>query len=318
MSHDRKQDVSSLFSVVGLPQRVVIQATEHTYEVDARNPKNNWLYPAFRGFQILNMRLRQEGRRVETFASIGTGQGVDAIGAYSIFRPRHIILTDIHPAVISVAQENVLKNVPKAVRLLAYAGNLCEPLRDHGVRPDLIYANLPNIPFDGSGSPYSGQLTSTFFCQKWIPKCSPRIDHYLLGLQRAMIHEASKSLARGGSLVLNLGGRVPIPLVQKIFADAGLNYQELFTMFKVQSQSEWVLGGYARAEKRFSVAFDFYRFDTAQRLLKKSMRDEQGPCLQLKMILKPTHVTAAEAMKRFVYQHERIGHLVQVIRGEKL
>ncbi|MBI5798595.1 MAG: hypothetical protein HZB10_01545 [Candidatus Yonathbacteria bacterium] len=310
-----QQDVSSLFRCVGLNVRSKITTTEHTYEIDARHPRDNWLYPAFRAFQILQKQLQKEGRRVRAFTTIGTGQGVDAIGAYFIFRPRQIILIDIHPNVIVTAEENVLDNTASTVRISAYTGNLCQPLRDHALRPDLIYAKLPNIPFDGSGSLYSGQLTATFFSQEWIAKSSRVIEQYLLGQQQAVIREASACLASGGSLVLNLGARVPIVLVQQMFTNARLKYQELYTMFKIQSQPEWVLGGYARAEKRYGVTFDFYRFDAAKQQLGSILAKENLTAEQLKKLLKPFHLSATDALKQLVYQRERIGHLVQVIRG---
>ncbi len=312
------QDVSSLFAAVGVDRSIQIRTTEHTYEIDARHPKDNWLYPAFRGFQCLRKELKEEGKRVKVFVTIGTGQGVDATGAYYILRPQRMIITDIHAGVISIARQNLVNNTRPTLRIDAYCGNLCQPLRDHDILADVIYANLPNIPFDGTGSPYSGQLTSTFFSKEWVSESSPTIQKYLLGLQNAFLTEAGASLVPGGSVVLNLGGRIPIPLVQEMFAKAGFEYQELYTTLKVQSQSEWVLGGYARAEKRYGTTFDFYGFDAAQKKFsQEESKQERRSAAQLKNALKPFHISATDALKRFVYQHERIGHLVQVIRGIK-
>ncbi len=317
MQH-RKQDVSSLFVAVGLKVPVVIRTSKHTYEVDARHPQDNWLYPAFRGFEVLKKQLGAEGKVVKTFVAIGTGQGVDAVGAYHILRPQRMVVSDIHPAVLPIAQHNILNNTRRSLKLAAYAGNLCQPLREHGIVADVIYANLPNIPFDGTGSPYSGQLTSTFFSAEWISKPDVAIEKNLLSLQSAFLREAYRSLNTGGSVVLNLGGRVPISVVKKIFESAGFEYQELYATLKVQSQPEWVLGGYARAEKRYGTAFDFYRFDAAQKQLARQQAGKSISAEELKKILKPFHISATDSLKRFVYHHERIGHLVQVIRGIKL
>lgn len=311
------QNISSLFKSVGIKRNVVITTTDNTYEVDSMNPRDNWLYPAFKGFAILRERLTIERKPTKIFATIGTGQGVDAIGAYTILRPQTVIMTDILDAVVPVAKENIMQNTPRALRVEAYHGNLCEPLRQHNIVPDVIYANLPNIPFDGSGSIYSGQLTATFFSQEWIKACPAMFEHYLLCLQRSFLHDAYATLELQGSVVLNLGGRVPLSLVKNMFREAGFAYEALFNMFKVQSQPEWVLGGYARAEQKYKVTFDFYRFDAAYKKLGEQLANENYSAEQLKQILKPFRVSASEGLKRFVYAQERIGHLVQIIRGVK-
>ncbi len=170
---------------------------------------------------------------------------------------------------------------------------------------------------DGSDSAFGGQLTSTFFDESWIPKCSPLQGRYLLRLQNAFLRDAYAALSPGGSVIINLGGRVPVSLVKEMFVAAGYQYQELFAMLKVQLQPEWVLGGYARAEKKYHVVFDLYRFDAARKKFEVLLRDKNISTLELKKILKPFHVSATEGLKRLVYGHERIGHIVQVIRGVK-
>lgn len=311
------QDISPLFKIVGINRAVTITTTENTYEVDPEHPEDNWLYPAFRGFEKLRQRLVAEQKPTKIFATIGTGQGVDAIGAYYILHPQSVVVTDILDAVVPIAKENVLQNTPRTLRVEAYHGNLCEPLQQHNIVPDIIYANLPNIPFEGSGSIYSGQLTATFFSQQWIKTCPQIFEHYLLCLQRSFLYDAYATLRLNGSVVLNLGGRVPLPLVKDMFHDVGFEYEELFNMLKVQSQPEWVLGGYARAEQKYNVIFDFYRFDVAYKKLGEQLAKENYSAAQLKQILKPFRVSASEGLKRFVYAQERIGHIVQIIRGIK-
>ncbi len=311
------QDISSIFKAVGIMFHVVIDTTENTYEIDSANPEDNWLYPAFRGFEKLRQHLITKQKPIKIFATIGTGQGVDAIGAYHILHPQSVVVTDILDAVVPIAKENVIQNTPKILRVEAYHGNLCEPLREHNVAPDIIYANLPNIPFEGSGSIYSRQLTATFFSQEWIKACPPIFEHYLLCLQRSFLHDAYATLRSCGSVVLNLGGRVPLSLVKNMFREAGFTYEELFNMLKVQSQPEWVLGGYARAEQKHRVTFDFYRFDAVYKKIGKQLTREDYSAAQLKQMLKPFRVSASEGLKRFVYAQERIGHIVQIIRGVK-
>ncbi len=313
-----RQDITPLFHAVGLPLTVHVSVNEHTYEVDSAHPQDNWLYPALKGFQIMRDRLVREKKKVRTFATIGTGQGVDAIGAYRLFHPAHIVLTDIHPDVVPVALKNARKNIPHlSCTVRGYVGNLCEPLVQHGVVADIIYANLPNIPLAGSGSAFSGQLTSTFFDERWVAGCTQQLETYLLAVQHAFLVSAHDCLAPGGSVIVTLGGRVPLALVHKMFTDTGYVYQELVNYFKLQSQPEWVLGGYARAEEQHGVSFDFYRFDAAHASLQKHFESASLTAAALKRLLQPFRVSATDALKRFVYHQERIGHVVQVIRGKK-
>ena len=67
--------------------------------------RDHWLSYAFRGFQILN----QKGVQVNHFVSIGTGSGIDAIGALEIFRPQTVTVTDLAPAILSRAKENIIR-----------------------------------------------------------------------------------------------------------------------------------------------------------------------------------------------------------------
>jgi len=316
---DSALDVSSLFTAVGIKAKVKIIATEHTYEVDPSSPKDNWLYPAFEGFKKLRQKLAAGNKTVGTFVAIGSGQGIDAIGAYHILHPKNIIITDIHPEVVPVAQRNFLENVTAPTpEFQALVGNLCEPLRENKIKADVIYANLPNIPLDGDGSAFGGQLTSTFFDMNWIRKCPRFLEQYLLCLQNTFLYDAYNSLTPGGSVLVNLGGRVPLEVAKEMFISAGYQYQELYNMFKLQTQPEWVLGGYARAEEKNKIIFDFYRFDLARQKLGERLDDENISSAKLKKLLKPLRVSATEALKLFVYNHERIGHTVQLIRGIKI
>ena len=57
----------------------------------------------------------------------------------------------------------------------AYVGNLCQ-LQEHSVTAVIIYANLPNIPLDGTGAAFGGQLTSTFLTNADQPRSSSFSD----------------------------------------------------------------------------------------------------------------------------------------------
>jgi len=309
-------DVSPLFAAAGLSTNMVAEMNEHTYEVDLSDPRNNWLYPAFLGFKELQKRLIAEGKFVETFATIGTGPGIDAIGAHEIFHPRKIVMTDIHPDVLPIAEKNFSHHTKNdSIPHDAWQGHLAEPLRRNNILSDVIYPNLPNVPFvQHNTSLFSQQLTSSFYNS--VLNCAPStINRYLLTMQFDLLQDARSSLVDGGSVVVNLGGRVPVELVKVLFESSGYVYEELFTMLKAQSQPELMLPSYARAEKEGRVEFDFYHFDEARNLIKK-LPAEGVPADHLKEILLPFRVSATQAVKLSKH-HESIGHVVQIIRGVK-
>lgn len=309
-------DVSGLFAAASMDCRVIAEMNEHTYEVDLKEPRNNWLYPAFLGFQELQKRLIAEGKPVNTFATIGTGAGIDAIGAFEIFHPSRMVMTDIHPDVLPIATHNFERHTTnQAVPFWVCLGHLAEPLRQNAVIADVIYANLPNVPFvQQNASLFSQQLTSSFY----NPRLSCSIDtvnRYLLGMQFALLEDAKSSLVDGGSLIVNLGGRVPVELMQELFERSGYEYEELVTILKAQSQPELMLPSYARAQKKGRVEFDFYRLDEANELL-KNLPTAGVSAKELKHLLTPVRVTATQAVGLHK-RHERIGHIVQIIRGIK-
>ncbi len=313
-----KQNISPLFKALDIPGNFVITTTDHTYEIDALEPCNNWLFPAFKAFQKLAADYKKQSRLINTFVTVGTGPGIDAIGASHILKPRSVTLTDIHPAVLPIAEKNFKKNKNSAtIDTQILLGNLCAPLKKYGIAADLIYANLPNISLDDADSILSGQLTSTFFDVKILPACPTDLSKFLLCMQNGFLHDAYDTLAPNGSVIINLGGRVPLPLVKKMFTAAGYTYKELYNTFKVQSQPEWVLGGYARAEEKYKVSFDFYRYDKALEKVGKYLESDIISGAELKECLEPFRVSATEGLKHLIYDHERIGHVVHVLQGIK-
>ncbi|MCW1930077.1 MAG: hypothetical protein KIH62_002050 [Candidatus Kerfeldbacteria bacterium] len=308
-------DVTPLFRLVGLTDNVVVAVNEHTYEVDLEHPSDNWLYPAFRAFQELNYRLTAEHKTPHTFTTLGTGPGIDAIGAVQILRPEEIIITDIHPEVLMLAQQNIEKNVD--IKCRALLGNICAPLREQNIVSDVIYANLPNVPFAGHKKEFfDDQITSSFFDGKTISGIPIEFSRYLLAMQYATLLDARDCLRDGGSLLLNIGGRVPFHLIEQMCTDAGYMCEELCVMFKAQSQPEVIVKSYAEAERFGKVEFDFYRFDEANKIAEQfSHRTSTNA---LKKVLSPYRVSASQAWDLYTEENLRIGHIVHVIRAVKI
>jgi len=113
------------------------------YIVDMANAADHWLSYAFRGFE----EVRRQVGAIEHFAAVGTGSGVDAIGAIEILHPQKVSVTDVAPAFLERARENIAvyqQNGGQQVPVAFGLGGLCEPLGADTV--DVIYTNLPNLP----------------------------------------------------------------------------------------------------------------------------------------------------------------------------
>lgn len=320
-------DVSSLFAACGIRRKVTALFNAATYEIDEM-PQNNWLYPAFLGFQELAEKLRREDKCVQSFASIGTGAGLDVVGAEQIFfpaflsgyqaeifKPSLLVGTDVHPGVLPLAEENVRKNIDlKSADIRMLLGSLCTPLREAGLKVDVLYANLPLIP-DGPAHILDGMRSSTFVDRDLLKDVPPLYTKHLLGMKYALLQDAHDCLTESGSVVLNLGGRVSIPLVHRMFTECGYSYDELVTMLKVQSQPEEVLPGFVAAEQKHGIAFEFYWMESEPQ--KYTPKVYINDIYSESFLKRNKRVSATEALALHS-KGEKIGHIVRVIRGQRL
>lgn len=264
------------------------QFTPQTYELDPK-PENNWLFAAFRGFQ--NLRILEPTRQIRTFATIGTGPGLDAIGAHMILDPEHVIATDIVDAIVDVARGNILRHIPSKTQVTTLTGDLCAPLRKAQLTADLMYANLPLLPMTAETADHA-MASSTFVSDQAFHRAPEVYRHWRLAMMYVFLHDARSSLSPGGSVAINIGGRVPDVLLRQLFTECRYSYRELFTMLKIQSQPEQVLPGFTKAERDHRVQFDFY-----------SMKEPSAK-----------RICATEALRRH-QKGEVIGHTVKMIEG---
>ncbi len=305
-------DVSKLFREFGIQKRILALFNQHTYEVDQNVPRNNWLYPAFRGFQVLKERLDSENRKVLTFASIGTGSGLDGIYGQKVFGARRVILSDSHPTVIPLAYQNARDNIDEEIEILALTGNLCQPMQEAKLKADVLYANLPLIP---DADVITGMRSSTYVRPDMLACTPEEYKKWLLGMKYVFLQNAWEVLEEHGSVVMSLGGRIPVALVQKMFAECGYSYEELFTMLKIQSQPEDVLPGFASAEKGSGIEFDFYDMTDMEESIQHAPLNMMAD--DFKEQLANHRLSATEALCQHL-QSRKIGHIVQVMRGQRL
>ncbi|AEJ41308.1 hypothetical protein TPY_3155 [Sulfobacillus acidophilus TPY] len=216
----------------------------------------DWLEFTFTAFRLLGERLRLS---IQSFVTVGTGIGLDAIGAAYILRPRTIWALDIHEQVIPLAYDNIVHNVAMMdeppqinVRHSRFLSGL-----PRSIFVDLIYENLPNIPLY-KPLPYEHSILSATYLPTPVPDHddSP-ITAYLLSSHQQILQEARAHLNSSGKILCSIGGRMAFPILHNLFETTGYDYQLLVVGLKEQTEPEDVLPGYAWAESRYSVTFRF-------------------------------------------------------------
>ena len=137
---------------------VRLRLTDDSYPLEPA-PEQSWLPVAFRAFAALRREMR-----VDDLLIVGTGNGLDALGAVEIFDLETLTVTDLHERGVAVARENVLAHLtdPGAIRLAFQAGDLlsCVPPAQ---RFSLVYENLPNLPAPAAADLRRGALAGRFF-----------------------------------------------------------------------------------------------------------------------------------------------------------
>lgn len=286
---------------------IFVDSDETSYVSNIEDPQNHWLYYAFKGFEVLR---DHRSANIQHFVAIATGPGIDAIGAMEILNPRKITVTDLVPAAINKAKENIDRYQKKGKKIpVNYrVGNLCEPLGND--KADIIYANIPNIPIqpEKRDKLMEGITAASFFDPNMANKAPSQFNKYLLALQYTFLIQAKKNINPNGLVIINLGIRFPLKIVDILFESAGYNYDVLYFGFKKQTEPQDTIPGYARHEKD-EITFIYYPYEHALRSL-------QGQSIQrvdeLVKTLKPLGISSTKA-QHLSQQGEEMGHIVTVL-----
>lgn len=272
----------------------------------------NWVWHAFRGFGIVQQQLFAAGIRPQTFAAIGTGSGVDAIGAPLFFPSlRRLIVTDVEDRTVWLAAENVRTNVRDDLAVEGFVGDVCLPLAKAGSIVDVIYTNLPNIPIAHAAE---GIIDHGTFYRPADDNIDDEVlEQYLLGLQYRFLLSAKRVLSKSGFVIMMIGGRVPYEMFDRLASAAGYRFEEVLCCLKVQTEAENVASGYAAAE-RDGVEFDFYKFDQASAALNGA---QQLNGRELKQAIQAWRMSAGEAVE-YLNSGKQIGHTLHFFKGTPL
>lgn len=186
-------------------QQLEVTMSQHTYLPKLDSSRSDWVataaIPAFRALDVSQGAVR-------SFCSIGTGVGLDALAAVEILGPSRVVVTDLHQDVVDCAAANIRRNLrdASAVEICAYAGELATPVQRAGMKFDLIYENLPNMPLALDQDLDAGQTSSTFF--QATEKDRPAVVvKNLLELHFDLLSDVRRYLNEGGRVVSVIGGQ---------------------------------------------------------------------------------------------------------------
>jgi methylase of polypeptide subunit release factors len=300
-----------------LPRRRVrrpvrLRLTDDSYPLEP-TPEQSWLPVAFRAFAELDRRMH-----VEDLLILGTGNGLDALGAAEIFDLRALTVTDLHASSLSVARENVIAHLmrPAGMRLDFRAGDLlsCVP---PGQRFSLVYENLPNLPATPAVDLRRGTLGGRFFDASAL-EVPALFGAYRLALHHQCLLDARPHLRDGGGVLTAIGGRMPHDVAFGLHRACGYRPRLVAFDVKLQVEPELVVPPYRRAEAEHGVPFTFYAPE-AIALVADARRDGlDGASLAdaVAADLDRLSLSAREADQR-VAAGRAVAHSVLMIFGER-
>ena len=229
--------------------------TEQTYLPKQHRPLADWVVrvatPAYQA-------VARSGQEVKAFCTVGTGSGLDALAAIEILDPRLVLATDLQADVVDCALRNIRRNLAvtgPAIR--GESGDLAEPVRRSRVRFDLIYENLPNIPLPAHLAIDDDQASSSYFEHRGgLPA---EVEHDLLSLHYLMLRQSRSCLSEGGTILSSIGARRPLRSILRMAELAEVTAEPTIYTWKIQSEAEEVIEGYAQQEARTGERFSFFR-----------------------------------------------------------
>jgi SAM-dependent methyltransferase len=260
--------------------------------------------------------IRQQQDRLASFASIGTGTGLDTLAAIETLGVSRVGITDVHDDVVSTAVRNISHNLlaPGSVEIESGFGDLLSPLAHFRPHYDLIYENLPNVPINDATQIANERISSGHVPPR--PEPVPEsVQRQLLTLHYLALKQARDFLAPGGSVLSMLGGRVPLAAFLEMARQAGLR-AEIFTYtWKVQADAESMIRGHADRQREGFGPFHFYRVsDLARIFVGIDLASSGKRALELEKALAPYRLDAPQAFASLL-AGEQIGHTAVVLRS---
>lgn len=315
-------DITPLFKAAHIPTpRLTITETAGMYPYKQK-VEENWAYFTGVGMKRLKSILDAEGKKVRDIGIVGICSGVEGIAVAYIFSPQleNLIVTDIDKEILQGTVIN-LKNSTQQFdfEVTPLIGSFCEPIEEIGRMVDLVHANVPNLPSRGDEDLTKGAEKGTFLPPSLYEWYQPP-EKYLgwaMGAQYAYLASAKKVVRDGGTIITELGGRMPIPIVRELFHELNLELQEVIVGFKEQTEALIDFTGYHTLEREYGNRFEFYLYNESKKILQENRIENPTSIIsaeEYKQLLEPFTVSAGEAIELYTAGIP-VGHTVHLFRG---
>ncbi|MFM2479806.1 class I SAM-dependent methyltransferase [Celerinatantimonas sp. YJH-8] len=294
-----------------IKKNVSLNIVDHTYKPKISDPKSDWVSSvAVPAFQYI---FKEKGIQ-DNFASLGTGAGLDALAACQILHSKRLVVTDLHEDVVKLATSNIQNNLQNnAIEVIGKAGDLTYPLEDLGIKYDLIYENLPNIPLLNDINLLDSQNSSTFIADR-IEKIPDSITKSLLSLHYLAVKNSQQLLNPEGDIISVIGGRIPLSEILTIPQLCHSHGEIILMTWKIQSEATDVINGYLEWEKNDYMKFHFYPVEKLQEVFTdQSYITGQDEAIKMETALKPYELSSEEAL-RLTNKGVPVGHTVVVLK----
>ena len=288
---------------------VSLELTHHSYPVEP-SVEESWLALTFRAFSLLAGRLE-----VRELLVLGTGNGLDALGAAEIFDLRSLVVTDLFEECLEVSRRNVLAHLDAPwIELGFHAGDLLSCVAP-GRRFCLIYENLPNVRAAAGMDVALGTVGGRFFDAAGL-SVPELFESHQLALHYECLQQARGYLRDGGGILTAIGGRIPLDVAFDLHRSCGYAPELVIFDAKIQTEPELVLSGYARVEEEAGVAFRFYTPEVIEIVSEARRTGLEGKELALAVEgeLIQHVMSATEALARCRQGHP-VAHSVFMILG---
>jgi hypothetical protein len=250
-----------------------LELTRHSYPVE-QSVAQSWLALAFSAFARLAGRMQ-----VRNLLIIGTGNGLDALGALEVFDLTSLVVTDLFEESLSVSRRNVLAHLGdvRGIEIDFRAGDLltCVPAEK---RFCLIYENLPNVRADSDMDLRLGTVGGRFFAAAAL-SVPDRFETHQLALHYECLQQARQRLRVSGGVLTAIGGRVPLDVAFDLHRSCGYAPDLVVFDVKIQTEPDLILPGYAALEAETGVVFRYYAPDAVATVAEARLAGLEGEAL---------------------------------------
>lgn len=292
---------------------VSLVVSDHTYAAD-ESLETSWIPIIFRAFSTIASIIQ-----VRDILIIGTGIGLDALGAIEIFDLNSLTVTDISEEVLSVAKANINTNTDtKALPAIHfYTGDLftyVPPAQQFC----LVFENLPIAPAPPQIDLLQTDNSAYYFDARGY-KVPEVVERYLLTSHYLCLHDAYSQVRPGGGVLTSIGGRVPFEIVLDLHRDCGYTPQLVAFDLKIQGEPDRMLPSYRAAEEAFGVSFKFYTPGALDVVATHQASGLEGQQLfdAVRDQIEGYALSTQEALEHF-HRGQAVAHSVFMVFGQRL